>query len=196
MQKTFALFAFSVLVFAASKVFAQPGTPRTVSPNSVINSLGMEFITIPSGDFMMGSDDADIDLACSSSGNVKDCKKIWTNDEAPKHKANIPTGILMMRFEITQAQWHTVMGTAIEAQRDKWGKYSESLFFVKVEKKYKLKGVGPDIPMYWVSWSEVNEFVKRMNDRKDGLVYSLPSEAEWEYGCRAGTSKTVYSFGT
>jgi formylglycine-generating enzyme required for sulfatase activity len=195
MQKKFGALIFFILALTISETFAQLGTSPTVNRDSFRNSLGMEFITIPPGEFMMGSDDREIDLACASSGNVDECKKLWTDDEVPKHKVNIPAGILMMRFEVTQTQWSAVMGTSIEQQRDKWGKYWESIFFVKVEKKYKLRGVGPDIPMYWISWSEVNEFLRRMNDRNDGMIYSLPSEAEWEYGCRAGTSRTLYSFG-
>ncbi|MBX3293975.1 MAG: formylglycine-generating enzyme family protein [Acidobacteria bacterium] len=193
MKKRLFALLFFLLGVPVSVAFSQLNTPPTA--NRFTNNLGMEFVSIPSGEFMMGSDDSDIDLACAATKNIKGCKSFWTDGERPKHKVNIGSGILMMRFEVTQAQWKEVMGSSIDQQRDKWGRYSRSLFFIKIEGKYKLNGVGPDIPMYWVSWSEVNEFVRRMNDRNDGLNYTLPSEAEWEYACRAGSSETLYSFG-
>ncbi len=188
-----ALFLFMLIAAFASFDFAQNNVTPAIDSNLFSNSLGMDFITLPSGEYMMGSDDFDIDLACAATKNVKECKEIWTDNEKPKHQVNLQSGTLMMRSEVTQSQWKALMGTTIEQQRDKWGKYY--VFFGKIEKKYQLRGVGPDMPMYWVSWNEVGEFVRRMNDRNDGLVYSLPSEAQWEYGCRAGTSKTLYSFG-
>ena len=63
------------------------------------NSLGMEFMNLPSGNFMMGSDDKDISLACLLTKNTQDCKN-WAKDEKPKHSVNIGADILIMRFEL------------------------------------------------------------------------------------------------
>ena len=52
---------------------------------------------------------------------------------------------------------------------------------------------GPDYAASYVSWEDAQEFCKRLSE-KEGMIYRLPTEAEWEYFCRAGTS-TVYSFG-
>jgi formylglycine-generating enzyme required for sulfatase activity len=51
-----------------------------------------------------------------------------------------------------------------------------------------------DCPVEGVSWYDAQEFIKKLNALNDGFTYRLPSEAEWEYACRAGT-KTVFSFG-
>src|SRR5205823_2804995 len=84
----------------------------------------------------------------------------------------------MSEFEVTQAQWRAVA----------------KLPKVKVElpaspSKYEE----PDKPVERVAWSEAVEFCERLS-RKTGRVYRLPTEAEWEYGCRAG-SVTPFAFG-
>ncbi len=52
---------------------------------------------------------------------------------------------------------------------------------------------GPDYPATWVSWHEAVEFCRKLSEQ-EGVEYRLPTEAQWEYACRAGTT-TVYSFG-
>lgn len=94
------------------------------------------------------------------------------NDEDPQLKAKIAVGFWLGRFEVTQGQWESVMG-------DNPSHFSEC---------------GPGCPVETVSWDDAKEFISRLNQRKDGLVYSLPTEAEWEYAARAGTT-TVFAFG-
>ena len=84
----------------------------------------------------------------------------------------ISKGYYMQTTEVTQGQWKAVMG----------------------ENPSYLKNCGDDCPVENVSWNNVQEFIKKLN-RKEGTVkYRLPTEAEWEYACRAGTS-TAYSWG-
>jgi formylglycine-generating enzyme required for sulfatase activity len=67
-------------------------------------------------------------------------------------------------YEVTQAQWDAVMGGNPSHFRS------------------------PDLPVEQISWDEVQQFLTRMNERKDGYRYRLPTEAEWEYAARAGSS--------
>jgi len=84
----------------------------------------------------------------------------------------IARGFWMGRYEVTQWQYEVVMGTNPSG----------------------FKNCGKDCPVEQVSWNDAKEFIRRLNDRNDGFVYSLPSEAEWEYAARAATT-TAFAFG-
>ena len=81
----------------------------------------------------------------------------------------------MGKYEVTQAQWEAVMGTTLYQQR------------AKANVPWNLKGKGPEHPMYYVSWEDAVKFCKKL-----GGKFRLPTEAEWEYACRAGTQTRFY----
>jgi sulfatase modifying factor 1 len=87
------------------------------------------------------------------------------------HRVTISRPFYLGAFEVTQAQWTAVMG------------YNHS----------QLRGHGEQVPVETVTWFEVQEFLRRLNELHEGH-FRLPTEAEWEYACRAG-SKTAYAFG-
>lgn len=91
------------------------------------------------------------------------------NDEGPVRRIKIGTPFYIGRCEVTQAQWKAVMGHA--------------------RSNFK----GPDFPVDGIRWAEAVEFCKRLGEREPE-TFRLPTEAEWEYACRAG-STTPYSFG-
>ena len=91
-------------------------------------------------------------------------------DERPVHRANVPS-FLIGKTEVTQGQWRAVMGS------------NPSLF----------SSCGDDCPVERVAWNQAQEFVQRLS-QKTGKQYRLPSEAEWEYAARAGSS-TKWSSG-
>jgi formylglycine-generating enzyme required for sulfatase activity/predicted Ser/Thr protein kinase len=94
-----------------------------------------------------------------------------SSDEGPQHEVTIGAPFYLGKYEVTQGEWAAVMGN------------NPSYF------------KGDDrLPVENVSWNDCQEFITRLNARKDGYVYRLPSEAEWEYACRAGTT-TPFSFG-
>jgi eukaryotic-like serine/threonine-protein kinase len=98
-------------------------------------------------------------------------------DEGPQHSVRIP-GFWMGQFEVTQAQWSQV------AKMEK-----VSIDLNPDPANFK----GPNRPVEQVSWDEATEFCARLS-RATNRAYRLPSEAEWEYACRAGTD-TPFSFG-
>nr|WP_321419432.1 formylglycine-generating enzyme family protein [uncultured Methanomethylovorans sp.] len=109
------------------------------------NSIGMEFVLIPSGEFEMGYGSS-------------------------VHEVTIGQAYYLGKYEVTQAQWVAIMG-------DNPSKFE-----------------GDSNPVEEVSWDDVQEFVKKLNAKEGTDKYRLPSEAEWEYACKAGTT-TKYSFG-
>ena len=84
------------------------------------------------------------------------------SDERPQHRVTVP-GFSMGKYEITQAQWKAVMGT------------NPSYF------------KGDNLPVENVSWNDAKEFCSKLS-QMTGKQYRLPTEAEWEYACRAGTT--------
>ena len=96
-------------------------------------------------------------------------------DEGPVHEVKISEGFYLGKYEVTQSQWRAVMGSNPSYHKD--------------------EGVDrPDHPVERVTWDEVQEFIRRLNEEAGEELYRLPTEAEWEYACRAGT-QTPWSFG-
>ena len=93
------------------------------------------------------------------------------SDEKPVHRVSIGNGFYMGKYEITQAEWQAVMG-------------NNPSFF---------KGCD-NCPVEQVSRDDAIAFIARLNAQNDGFTYRLPTEAEWEYACRAGTT-TDFAFG-
>ena len=132
-------------VFVVSTgVFLWASAPRE-SAQIVKNRIGMEFVSLSAGSFMMGSENGQA-------------------DEKPVHQVNISKGFLMGRYEVTQGQWKTVLG------RD------------------PVNFKSNDFPAHFVTWNETQQFLARLNQMNDGYSHRLPTEAEWEYACRAGTT--------
>jgi formylglycine-generating enzyme required for sulfatase activity len=96
---------------------------------------------------------------------------------AELHKVTINKAFYMQTTEVTQSQWRTLMGT------EPW-EGQESSKYVKE---------GANFPAVYVSWDDAIAYCEKLSER-EGKVYRLPTEAEWEYACRAGT-ETRWSFG-
>ena len=120
------------------------------------NSLGMKFVFIKGGTFMMGSPpDA-----------------LGTETDEIQHQVNLTRGFYVQTTEVTQGQWKAVMGN------------NPSTF----------SNCGDDCPVENVSWDEVQKFIRKLSSNDKSKKYRLPTEAEWEYTCRAGTG-TPFPFG-
>ena len=132
-------------------------------PAKFTNRYRMEFVLIPAGKFMMGSN-------------------VGADSEKPVRSVSISQPFYIGRYEVTQWQWRAVMATTVNEQRRKV-KTNGSLV------ASPMAGEGDDLAMYYASWQEAHTFVQRLNDLGDGHTYRLPSEAEWEYVCRAGSTE-------
>jgi len=95
-------------------------------------------------------------------------EKSRNSNESPQHDVNVPA-FFLGRFEVTQEEYQQVMGTNPSSFK------------------------GKKRPVEQVSWNDAVEFCKKLS-QKTGRTYRLPSEAEWEYACRAGTT-TPFHFG-
>jgi formylglycine-generating enzyme required for sulfatase activity len=124
--------------------------------------LNLEFVRIPTGEFMMGSPDNEAERS---------------SNESPVHRVSLPEYFLS-RTTVTQAQWEAVA----------------NLDQISLELKTNPSNFkNPNHPVERVSWKECIEFCLRLS-QATGKAYRLPSEAEWEYACRAGTT-TPFHFG-
>jgi formylglycine-generating enzyme required for sulfatase activity len=99
-------------------------------------------------------------MGCSTGDN--DC----TADEKPAHRVQITKAFEIGKYEVTQAQWQGVMGSNPSAIK------------------------GDDQPVEMVSKNDAHDFMAKLNAQNDGYKYRLPTEAEWEYAARAGTTAT------
>ena len=126
---------------------------QAAKKKSFKNALGMEFVFISPGDYIMG----------------------LTNVESKgsdRHRVSLTEGFYAQKTEVTQRQWIELMG----------------------ENPSFFKNCGPSCPVEQVSWNDVQAFIKALNTNEKTSKYRLPTEAEWEYICRAGTD-TPFSFG-
>ena len=142
-----------------AKVIAEDVLPGEM----VVNLPGgatMTMVWIPPGTFTMGSPDTD-DMAEAA--------------EKPQHVATVTQGFYLEKYELTQGQWESVMGTS------PWVGQSN----VQDSTHY---------PAVYISWEDMQAFITALNTAAGSDVYRLPTEAEWEYACRAGTT-TRWSFG-
>ena len=141
------------------------------------NGIELEMIMIPGGTFMMGSPKEE-------EGS--------TNDERPQHQVTIK-GFCLGKYQVTQAQWKAIAErTDLKVNIDL--KPDPSNFKKDpASEKGKKAGNRWNRPVEQVSWYDAVEFCDRLS-RHTKRQYRLPSEAEWEYACRAGT-KTPFHFG-
>jgi formylglycine-generating enzyme required for sulfatase activity len=139
-----------------------PGVPQD---REMTNSIGMKLVRIPAGRFIMGS-------PVDEKGRSK------TEDE---HEVRITDAFYMGAFEVTQKQFRTVMG------------YNPSWFRAGGKGQDDVRGQNTDdFPVENLDWFQAVDFCKKLaampGEKKHRRKYRLPTEAEWEYACRAGTA--------
>jgi len=138
-----------------------PGLARA-QDKSVTTGLGLEFVLIPAGTFIMGtSPEVNEDLLGLTSA-------FDGRDERPPHEITLTEPYYLGKYEVTQQQWQAIMG--------------------KNPSKFK----GPKRPVDSVSWLDIQDFLKEINKKENSGSYRLPTEAEWERAARADTKTLYF----
>jgi len=185
-----------VLEEIRDRIFPGAGYGNRHKSRQVIrNSISMELVVIPAGEFLMGSPATDKDAS---------------PDEQPQHLVQITKPFLMSKYEVTVGQFlKFVQETGYKTEGQKTGKGSTGLDLRtgKVEQKpeytwqfwlhedeHQQSGFEQteEHPVVCVSWNDAREFCNWLSN-KEGKAYRLPTEAEWEYACRARTTTRYYS---
>ncbi len=151
--------------------------------DEIINSLGMRLVAISPGEFLMGAPESD---------------DLTKKDEKPPHRVQITRGFYLAAHEVTIGQFRsfvvaTGFKTAAETDRRGTSGYdAERRGFEYDSPKYSWRFTGysqdDKHPVVNVNWHDAQAFCKWLS-KKEGRTYRLPTEAEWEYGCRAGSAK-------
>jgi len=174
------------------------------------NSLGMKLVLIPAGEFLMGSDETPAVLA-KAYPQYDPARFKLLGDEAPVHQVRITRSFFLGRHEVTVGQFAKCLqasGNVPESITDGTGGYGYSPAydpkktargdaFEGRDPKYSWRNPGfkqgDDHPVLNVTWHDAVRLCEWLS-RTEGKKYRLPTEAEWEYACRAGT-RTRYHNG-
>lgn len=145
-----------------------------VGQNKDGQDVNLTMVLIPPGEFLMGSSDQERTQFLE--GYAKAANDQWAASripsEGPEHPVRITRPFYLGKYEVTQAQWQAVMG-------DNPSKFNDH----------------PAHPVEKVSWNDIQPFLAKLNERDFAgkLKFALPTEAQWEFACRAGTTTTWHS---
>jgi len=187
--------AFSVALTAWGDEQAQTRLATTQT-----NSIGMALVRIPAGEFVMGRAESADELAKAFPDYERERIDGLRDEEA--HRVRITRPLDMGTHEVTIGQFKQFVedGHPSEAERDGtggWGYNPAIAYFEGRKPVYSWRNPGfkqgDDHPVVNVTWNDAVAFCQWLG-KKEGRVYRLPTEAEWEYACRAGTT-TRYSVG-
>jgi formylglycine-generating enzyme required for sulfatase activity len=156
-------------------------------PVEIKDSIGMKFVLIPPGEFDMGTNESDLKTILKEGESLLSTTdehrfpRIRLNEfvnETPQHRVTITRPFYLGAYVVTREQYSAVMG--------------------KLPRSAYYSANSDNLTPSAVSWEDAHAFCKvasaRRAEKAGGLVYRLPTEAEWEYACRAGTT-TRYYFG-
>ena len=133
----------------------------------------LAMVFIPPGEFLMGSSEEEQAKFLAEAQAANDGWGIeHLSSEGPQHRVRITKPFYLGKYEVTQAQWESLMGANPAHFRD-----------------------DPANPVEQVSWADITPFLRQLNDRASvsGMEFVLPTEAQWEYACRAGTTTYWHS---
>jgi formylglycine-generating enzyme len=195
----------------------------TGGTNQITNSIGMKLTLIPSGEFMMGSAESAEDTAAffDKYFNTDYLTADFFKEEHPQHRVRITKPFYLGTYPVTRAQFRQFVkdtGYLTGAEKgeklpagalqpgekhkvfkqekpgaDGWDAEKKDMVF---DRKFSWQNTGfeqtDEHPVVNVTWNDAVAFCKWLT-RKDGKTFRLPTEAEWEYACRAGTTTRYHS---
>jgi formylglycine-generating enzyme required for sulfatase activity len=187
-----------LLACTAAAAFGAPPGTGAARHLELPGKVMLEMAWIPPGSFTMGSPSSEA---------------LRHADESPQTKITLTKGFWLGRTHVTIGQWKAVMGRDVRAQLlyvidddafyDLGGKRQTKrsyMNFSRAKADGYLANESEDLPMYFVSWDDAMEFCRRLNALEHaagrlpaGYEYDLPTEAQWEYAARAGTTSAIYA---
>ncbi len=161
--------------YANSKMTADIIKKISTAEEKMAAAVSSEMVKIPAGSFKMGSSPEGLKRGHDNFEGKKSLipnEKLILSREQKQHTVTISKDFYIGKYEVTQAQWKAIMGSL-------------------PNQLLQDNNLGDDRPMVWVNWDDTQKFIERVNSLGRGK-YRLPTEAEWEYAARGGTSTTYY----
>ncbi|MBS0208293.1 MAG: formylglycine-generating enzyme family protein [Planctomycetes bacterium] len=182
---------FLLVAFLAAPLVS---TARAEEAKVITNSLGMKLVLIPAGEFMMGAEED----RSETLNYFPYCDPKWLDGETPRHKVRITKPFYLGKYEVTMDEFLDFYHDGnyrTEIERDgkkSWG-YDRDGRIESNKWRFWKPGweIGRDHPVVYVTWNDATAFCQWLS-KKEGKTYRLPTEAEWEYACRAGTNSRYH----
>jgi len=151
-------------------------------PVAFENAAGMRFVLIPAGKFKMGAGQTTMEIA--ENCNMPNAQAGWFCDETPQHEVTLTKAFYMGITEVTQGQFEKVNNPNPDPNKKK----------DQPKPEHPEGYEGENNPVGKMNFGSADQFCKKLSGQDEEHNYTLPTEAQWEYACRAGTT-TPYAFG-
>ena len=192
---------------AASATSVQATPSSAAPPVELVDSLGIRFVLVPAGEFTMGSEES-VEALAAAYPDLERRRFEELGDEAPAHRVRITRPFYLGQHEVTVGQFRRFLersGYVPESVADGTGGYgydpaydpSKSArgdAFAGRDPRYSWRDPGfpqgDDHPVVNVTWNDAAAMARWLS-QAENATYRLPTEAEWEYACRAGDRKSV-----
>lgn len=196
------------------KLLPHPALSRTPRRSQVtsdtgrkplVNSIGMKLVLVPAGEFLMGSSETNAELVEAYGAYHPNVEKSTLEAdfalEHPQHRVRISEPFYLGIHEVTVGQFRRFVdaeGYRTDAERNGSGSLGTEDSRRGQESEYTWRSTAyagfvrpDDHPVIHVSWNDAMAFCRWLS-RQEDVTYRLPTEAEWEYACRAGTTTRYY----